>query len=297
MIWIYRRNASTGARELAEALNGRRWRGRVVPIEQKVRRGDTVICWGESLAPIPGIRIINGTDVRNKFEDAVRLQRAGVPTIEVSRTRPTVQQQAAPVDPAIAIFNETQQLADAFSNIQSFRRTPVLATGIGELYTACTRLVTALRTPAPVAPPTTQEEWLGRLFNHTGGSDLLHPTGNPDFYAKKVNLVEEFRIHSFNEKSIRAGVKSPREGVPQHPWIRSYDGGWRILYDGFSSRKAHRELAHQAVTALGLQFGAVDIGKKPDGSLIVLEVNRAPGLEGGTVTCYANAIQRLTEAT
>jgi hypothetical protein len=36
----------------------------------------------------------------------------------------------------------------------------------------------------------------------------------------------------------------------------------------------------------------VDIGVRADGSLLVLEVNRAPGLEGGTITRYADAIRK-----
>ena len=64
------------------------------------------------------------------------------------------------------------------------------------------------------------------------------------------------------------------------------------MYDGVSSRQPHRDLAHRACEALGLQFGAVDIGEQVDGSLVVLEVNRAPGLEDGTVARYAGAITR-----
>jgi glutathione synthase/RimK-type ligase-like ATP-grasp enzyme len=63
-----------------------------------------------------------------------------------------------------------------------------------------------------------------------------------------------------------------------------------ISYEGVSP--AHRNLAKKAVESLGLTFGAVDIGRKADNSLIVLEVNRAPGLEGNTINAYANAIVR-----
>jgi glutathione synthase/RimK-type ligase-like ATP-grasp enzyme len=75
-----------------------------------------------------------------------------------------------------------------------------------------------------------------------------------------------------------------------HEWIRSFDSGWRIQYDEYKSNKATRALAAQACDALGLQFGAVDIGRRADGSYLVLEVNRAPGIEGGTVERYATAI-------
>ncbi len=147
--------------------------------------------------------------------------------------------------------------------------------------------------------------FIARSKYHVGGNDLLTPTSRPDFWVKKETLVREYRIHSFNQRSIRAGVKQPRDGftiapdeasfkmgVNAHPWIRSYDGGWRINYDDFQSNKGMREIAHQAIKALGLDFGAVDIGEREDGSRIVLEVNKAPGLEGGTIEAYKRTIEK-----
>ena len=135
------------------------------------------------------------------------------------------------------------------------------------------------------------EEWLPRTFNHAGGNDLLVPQRQVDFFSKLENLVREYRVHWFNGRSLRAGQKVPRDRVKQHPWIRSWDGGWKISYDGFSSSKKMRKLARKACEALELDFGAVDIGETDTGKLIVLEVNRAPGLEGNTITAYANAIK------
>lgn len=138
---------------------------------------------------------------------------------------------------------------------------------------------------------THREGWLGRSTHHIGGNDLLRPIANPAFWVKRENIEEEFRVHSFLGRSIRAGRKIPRDGMDPHEWIRSWDGGWRIAYLPGSVGPAHRDLAHRAVKALGLDFGAVDIGRKKGGDLIVLEVNRAPGIEGGTVERYADAIR------
>ncbi len=131
------------------------------------------------------------------------------------------------------------------------------------------------------------------MNNHIGGNDLLTPPGAPDFYSKKETLVEEYRIHIFNGQSIRAGVKVKREGFANpHAWVRSFEGGWRIKYDDFKSKKAMRLIAAKAVEALGLNFGAVDLGKRADGTYVVLEVNRAPGVEGGTTEAYAKAVSK-----
>lgn len=307
MIFVYRRKASEGATELAEALGARRYRGKTIPIdvllESRKRQGrrDTVICWGEELPAIDGVKILNGTPIQNKYRDAVKLKEKGVPTIEVSITRPTATPQPA-VDPARQLFDEVKDLAEEFSNLQAFARGPVISAGVTQLHGKVAELRTVLTRPLP--PPTPAYAWLGRTNNHVGGNDLLTPTNAPNYFSKKEDLVREFRIHSFLAKSIRAGVKDHREGftapVAQatpvanvaHAWIRSWDGGWRIKYDGVTSKQKHRDIAHAAAAALDLQFAAVDIGEKADGSLIVLEVNRAPGIEAGTIDSYAGAIKR-----
>lgn len=304
MIYIYRRHNSTGARELANALTQAR---RVRDLQGvALRAGDTVICWGESWGGRNGVQVINGAPLRNKFEDTRRLTTAGVATVEVSQTRPYRPEvrQPAPVpmvDPARVVWAEVQDVAGIFAGLD-FARSRVSTQAVSDLGTAVARLQTVLHNPAPrpVPPPRVevrrQEEWLARTFNHQGGTDLLRGVGGQaDYYSKKENLVDEYRVHIFNGRSIRAGRKVGRQGVRQHPWIRSYDGGWRINYDGFESTRTMRDLSQRAVEALGLQFGAVDLGQKPDGSMIVLEVNRAPGLEGGTVTSYATAVERLMQ--
>jgi hypothetical protein len=151
--------------------------------------------------------------------------------------------------------------------------------------------------------------YLIRSLHHQGGSDMLNGTLHPAYVVKKLEFTTEFRVHSFNGKSIRAGQKVLREGFTAlgpgevwrpgsgkaHPWVRSYDSGWKVSYDGFESTTAHRTLAHKAVKALGLVFGAVDLGKTPQGNLVVIEVNTAPGIEGGSIASYARAITKWAQ--
>lgn len=150
---------------------------------------------------------------------------------------------------------------------------------------------------------------LPRVVNHKSGRDLLISPKFPDYYVIKEGFVKEYRVHSFNGKSIRAGEKVGREGFTLvkaeewrpgkdliHPWVRSFDAGWRIKYDGFTSNVKLRKYAHLAVKALGLTFGAVDLAERADGALRVLEVNRAPGIEGGSVGSYVRAIKKWMEA-
>ena len=120
----------------------------------------------------------------------------------------------------------------------------------------------------------------------------------PGYWVRKLTITEEFRIHSFNGRSIRAGHKVLRDGwTPEtaSSWVRSYDAGWKVDYTGFQSTQAQRRLAHRAVRALGLTFGAVDLGINVDGDLFVFEVNRAPGLEGGSFDAYVKHLKKLLQ--
>lgn len=267
MLYVYRRAASNSARDLADSfsVNSRKI-GDLASAHygQGVRAGDFVICWGESLTQAPtGVKVLNGAPQTSKFEAARKLLAAHVPTVEVSLTQPT------------------QVAANAVFHLQPDQLHLNRATALRVIRDLQGFLATPERAP---------DTWLPRRNNHVGGNDLLHP-GVGEYYSKKEALTQEFRIHVFRGKSIRAGVKTPREGATPHDWIRSYDGGWKIDYTEFTSTKAQRKVAIDAVAALGLDFGAVDIGQKEDGSFIVLEVNRAPGTEGGTVTAYTRAIE------
>lgn len=139
---------------------------------------------------------------------------------------------------------------------------------------------------------TPQEGWLPRVSNHHGGNDLLTTPARPAFWVRKEPVVQEFRVHVFGGLSIRAGVKLPRVDNP-HPWVRSYDGGWYIDYgkaEAYGFRNRMRDIAKSATQAVGLDFAAVDVGVREDGSVLVFELNRAPGVEGGSVTGYTRHI-------
>src|ERR1035437_716066 len=272
MIYVYRSKISDSAKLLADGLEGdrlklfngqtfqRREGGTII----RPRRHDVIVCWGEELPNVEGPRILNGAPILNKMDAALKLKAEGVETVEVASQHPRVEPLTFDVQRNTINRVDAQVLV---RDLQAF-----------------------IARPDPI-----NNEWLPRTNNHLGGHDLMNPPAHPDYWSKKENIIEEFRIHIFNGKSIRAGVKKHRDGVEGHSWIRSYDSGWNICYNDFHSKKAMRALAVKAVEVLGLQFGAVDLGKTADGRLLVLEVNRAPGLEGGTVTSYVNAVQQWVE--
>lgn len=126
-----------------------------------------------------------------------------------------------------------------------------------------------------------------------------------DYYTLKRVFTTEYRIHSFSGRSIRAGIKVPIDGLSLvtelgwkpnsnlvHPWIKTHAGGWRTNYEGSHGTTGLRTTAHRAVRALGLTFGAVDIGIDSNGHSCVIGVDTAPVIEGKTITAYVRAIHR-----
>jgi hypothetical protein len=297
MIRVFRPHKSDSAVALAEALDGLK-SSNAERMHRIVRPNDKTIMWGAFVANLPG-RSLNNVPLRNKYEDALVLKEAGVRTVEVSRTRPMIAGET-PVDPLIAAWDRASDAAEAFSQLVP-NRNPVTIQGIRDLETFLSVVRDAASRPAPVVTADRPDpNWLPRRYDHVGGNDLLSGITTGDYYSKREQFVAEYRVHSFLGRSIRAGKKihrtpqseTPFHGTP-HEWIRSFDSGWQISYaDDSGIKQRHRDIAHAAVKALGLAFGAVDIGELADGTLVVLEVNRAAGVEGGTTEAYARAVRR-----
>lgn len=307
--YVFRAADSLGARNLSEALPyGRRWKDKITPLERKVRQDDHVVFWGDYKPnfPLGPERTLNNVPLQNKLADALRLIEKGVPTIEVSTTRPQDRVEVIPAgpDPAKAQWELVAELAEDFANIEIADVVPRNQVTQDAVRQFMQELRILQERVAQAAPTTTERrtpsgDWVPRSRNHVGGNDLLTPPATPDFWVKRLDVVEEYRIHSFFGRSILAGIKDHRvdeawvrSGKTPHAWVRSWDGGWRIRYSDFEARQGARDVAHAAIAALGLDFGAVDVYKLRDNSYGVFEVNRAPGIEGNTVEKYVNAIER-----
>ena len=113
-------------------------------------------------------------------------------------------------------------------------------------------------------------------------------------YVKYIRKIAEYRIHVFDGRVIDAQRKrKSREALANeevNPRIRNHSNGWVFTRENCAPDGVVLALAVSAVSALGLDFGAVDIIVNREGVPYVLEVNTAPGLEGQTITSYAGAI-------
>jgi hypothetical protein len=154
-------------------------------------------------------------------------------------------------------------------------------------------------TPTFSTTPGTDGEWLARRNFHQQGFDFTNrrlQRGHlpADYFVKKEDIVDEWRVHVFRTKKDNMRILRVAKRVParvdHHPWVRSHRLGWRLSYVGGAS-EPYIQAARAALRALHLDFGAVDLGVRPDSSPCVLEVNTCPGIEGNTLIKYAEAIK------
>lgn len=135
-----------------------------------------------------------------------------------------------------------------------------------------------------------------KLTGHSGDGiviiDRLQPVPKAPLYTKYVFKVKEFRVHVVNGKVIDTQQKIKDPDLEVVSWkVRSHDNGFIFARNGIAADPARDSLAVAATSALGLDFGAVDIIQDKKGVYYVLECNTAPGLEGQTIISYAEAFR------
>jgi len=130
------------------------------------------------------------------------------------------------------------------------------------------------------------------IWNKDSGEEL------PDapLYTKYFKKKREFRVHVFNGEVIDfAEKKKRREAQNVNYKIRNH-GDWVFCREGVELPECCAQAAIQAVKAVGLTFGACDVGYNEMKNLpCVFEVNSAPGIEGTTVLKYKEAIEKFLQ--
>lgn len=125
--------------------------------------------------------------------------------------------------------------------------------------------------------------------------------GTAPLYTKGMRGVRrEYRIHVFQQNGVKRVFiqqKKRRQGFAEAAGytntVRNLEGGWIFAHNDIQApRQQTIDLAVGATVGLRLNFAAVDVIEMNDAALgsVVLELNSAPGLAGGTVDFYATAI-------
>lgn len=136
-----------------------------------------------------------------------------------------------------------------------------------------------------------------RKYEHAGGRDLrvvLQADEIPnrlaagwDFFTEILPIQTEYRVWVYRGRHLATYEKY----LTRPDRFRGYGRNTRNGF-AFGLREETPDIAvvaGRAVDALGLDFGGVDVVRKPDGTLAVLEVNSAPGIQGD----HRQAIVRL----
>lgn len=137
---------------------------------------------------------------------------------------------------------------------------------------------------------------VGREENHTRGEDInlilqwrdAYLTEN-DFFVEYVPTDFEYRMHVVDGEVIAVHEKRLRSEEDNHPFIRNSETGWVFVEP--RAERPPDSLAIDAVGALGMDFGAVDVVREEEtGDHYVLEVNSAPSLDEANLERYGDAL-------
>jgi len=116
-------------------------------------------------------------------------------------------------------------------------------------------------------------------------------------YVKYIKKKNEYRVHVFNGQVTDVQQKRKIQVVNTEDvdyQVRNLHNGWVYCRNDITPHQSVLSYALDAVNSLGLDFGAVDvIWNSHYEQAYVLEINCAPGLEGTTLTNYADAIESL----
>src|SRR5579859_1817538 len=119
-------------------------------------------------------------------------------------------------------------------------------------------------------------------------------------YTKLFSKDKEYRIHIFKGSVIDYAQKKlktrAKEIKGRNKYVRNAANGWIFAREGVQIPTQAADIAKSAITALGLDFGAVDLAVSDSGKVVVFEVNTAPGIEGTTITRYTNAIAQYKKS-
>ena len=152
-----------------------------------------------------------------------------------------------------------------------------------------------------------EKVYVRRLSRGSQGRGILVAQREADLepaplYTEGIEVDREVRVHvwsgqvlDYAQKKRLSSDSRQERGIVGEPSeeIRNLSHGWIFARTGVEIPESCKVCAVDAVSALGLDFGAVDIVITPQGVPKVLEINTAPGLEGTTLERYKDAILQI----
>jgi len=183
--------------------------------------------------------------------------------------------------PRETVVNSMESLRQNTDKLQTLRRLDNAGVPVPEYTTNRDEISDTFGYPA-----------LGRAEQHTRGQDInlilqwrdAYLTDGNDYFVEYVPTDLEYRMHVIDGEVVKIHEKRLRSDEDNHPFLRNHETGW-IFVDP-REQPPDSQLAIDAVGALGLDFGAVDMIMGEDGNPYVLEVNSAPSLDEANLRRY-----------
>lgn len=175
------------------------------------------------------------------------------------------------------------------------------------------------RTPLWTREKATVEAWLAEgktafartiLNAHSGrgivdvtSREVLAPIADGTLFTQYVPKKQEWRVHVgpdgnqfiIQRKAYRQPEREVYQVVEPNWRIRNHDN--HFIYERNGGTRPPADVIEQAklaITCFGLDFGAVDvIYNERREQAYVLEINTAPGIEGGTIDDYVRMISQI----
>lgn len=129
-------------------------------------------------------------------------------------------------------------------------------------------------------------------------SDLV----DAPLYVKYLKKKDEYRVHCArsSDETVRIIAiqrKAKRIGAENVNWqVRNHTNGFVYVRNDVNPPPCVQKDASEAFLASSLDFGAVDvIYNEHQDRAYVLEINTAPGLEGQTITDYAEYFKEMID--
>lgn len=141
------------------------------------------------------------------------------------------------------------------------------------------------------------------LTRASSGRGIVVCSGSDDLpraplYTKYRKKRDEYRVHVANGRVLHTQHKRRRrdfDGDINYA-VRNVEGGWVYCIENVSAPKCVLAAATSALLAVGLDFGAVDIGYNVRyDEPCVYEINTAPNLEGTTLDKYVDYFKEELE--
>lgn len=198
------------------------------------------------------------------------------------------------LSPTDSIFNKPESVAIASNKLETFHQLPDEVCVEWTISAAIAKKF--LRNGAKV--------YCRTLLQSSQGNGIIVANSEEELVAAPLYTIgyphlREVRVHVFAGEVIHWGIKKKmnhdrleEEGLSGSQDIRNLENGWIFAREGEVLWDIESNRAIGAVTALGLDYGAVDLVSSINDSR-VLEVNTAPGMQGSTLEAYKTAILRI----